>query len=63
MYQVTTSELCDQLLELHQRGTNVSLLVSSRVYSATDCQAAQTCYSKVSTSGELFWFLFLALNP
>jgi hypothetical protein len=48
MYQVTTPELCDDLLGLHLGGANVSLLVSSRVYDDADCQAAQACYAKVT---------------
>jgi hypothetical protein len=55
MYQVTTTELCDQLLEIHQAGVvDVELMVSSRVYSSTDCEAAQQCYAKLYDGGLRF---------
>lgn len=51
MYQITTTELCDELINLSQRGVEVSLLVSSRVYAQGDCSAAQQCYAKLYASG------------
>jgi phosphatidylserine/phosphatidylglycerophosphate/cardiolipin synthase-like enzyme len=54
MYQVNTDALCDQLLQLHDSGVNVSLLESSRIYDASDCAAAQACYAKLDAGGLSF---------
>ena len=51
MYQVTSDELCDEILDLKNRGVNVSLMVSSRIYAADDCAAAQQCYAKLNKGG------------
>lgn len=51
MYQITTPEICDELVSLFQKGINISLLVSSRVYDESDCKDAQTCYATLYSHG------------
>ena len=41
MYQITDSGICDKLLDIHNSGVNVSLLVGSYIVSYTDYAAAQ----------------------
>ena len=43
IYQVTDEGLCDQLLAMHNRGIDVRLLVSDRIYDYTDWKEAQVC--------------------
>lgn len=51
MYQVTTMDLCNKIIELHENGINVSLLVSSRVYDEGDCLEAQACLHLMHNAG------------
>ena len=41
IYQITDDGICKELLDLWQKGVNVTLLVSDRIVSYTDWRAAQ----------------------
>ena len=41
IYQVTDEGLCDQLLAMHNKGIDVRLLVSDRIYDYIDWKEAQ----------------------
>ena len=41
IYQITDDGICKELLDLWQKGINVTLLVSDRIVSYTDWRAAQ----------------------
>ena len=43
IYQVTDEGLCEQLLAMHNKGIDVRLLVSDRIYGYTDWKKAQVC--------------------
>ena len=43
IYQVTDDGLCEQLLAMHNKGIDVRLLVSDRIYSYTDWKKAHVC--------------------
>lgn len=51
MYQVTSSVLCDELVDMHQRGVEMNLLVSRSVFSVGDCMSARACYAKLHAAG------------
>jgi phosphatidylserine/phosphatidylglycerophosphate/cardiolipin synthase-like enzyme len=54
MYQITTDDLCSQLLDMNNKGINVSLMVSSLIYDSYDCSLAQSCYAKLYDGGLRF---------
>jgi phosphatidylserine/phosphatidylglycerophosphate/cardiolipin synthase-like enzyme len=51
MYQITDPTLCNLVQQISTSGINVTLLVSSRIYDATDCASANTCYSQLLSAG------------
>jgi hypothetical protein len=54
MYQITTDELCSQVIDMFNSGVNVSLMVSSRIYATGDCNSAKKCYAKLYEGGLRF---------
>lgn len=54
IYQITDYGLCDALISMkQQKGINVTVLVSSDIYSHYDKQGAQWCYRDLSKAGIL----------
>lgn len=51
IYQITDTGICDQLLQLSQRGVNVSIIVSARIVSYTDWKLSQDCYTSLYNGG------------
>jgi hypothetical protein len=49
--KVTSPEMCHQLLDLHQSGVDVKLLVGPRVSDQHDCPRAQACYAYLYDKG------------
>jgi phosphatidylserine/phosphatidylglycerophosphate/cardiolipin synthase-like enzyme len=51
MYQIT-EDVCDLLVELaSDAARTLRVLVSGRIYDVCDCEAAQTCYRRLSAAG------------
>jgi len=53
IYQVTDFGLCDSLQALSKQGINVTVLVSSDIYSHFDKQGAEWCYEALSKASIL----------
>lgn len=51
IYQVTDDALCDKLQDMHASGINVTLLVSSDIYSTYDKNGARYCYKQLYDAG------------
>jgi len=51
IYQVTDSDLCYKLQDLHESGVNVTLLVSDAIYSSYDKNGARYCYKRLHAAG------------
>jgi phosphatidylserine/phosphatidylglycerophosphate/cardiolipin synthase-like enzyme len=51
IYQVTDTTLCNQLETMYKSGLNVTMLVSSDIFSSTDKAAATQCYNQLSSAG------------
>lgn len=51
IYQITDKGLCNKLLDLHNDGVDVSIIVSARIVSYTDWRLAQDCYGLLYNNG------------
>jgi phosphatidylserine/phosphatidylglycerophosphate/cardiolipin synthase-like enzyme len=51
IYQVTDDEICDKILELFNKGVNVTMIVGSYIVSYVDYHKAQLCYQKLYNGG------------
>ena len=51
IYQITDTDLCNQILTLHKNGIKVSIIVSARIVSYTDWKLAQQCYGTLHDEG------------
>ncbi len=49
--QVTDMGLCQSLVDMHNAGINLTILVSYRVESPSDCPDANTCYNFLYENG------------
>lgn len=47
IYQITGDDIADELIRLARRGVAVRLLVSSSIYGAADCAAANAIYTRI----------------
>jgi phosphatidylserine/phosphatidylglycerophosphate/cardiolipin synthase-like enzyme len=64
MYQVTSTDLCQEIINLNQAGITVNIMVSYRIYDQTDCAAANVCYAQLYNAGLTLmkapWYYFFA---
>jgi len=51
MYQITSPDLCNAVQQLNSNSVAINLLVSQRIYDATDCAAAKVCYKQLYEAG------------
>lgn len=51
MYQITDPTLCTLMQKLSARGVNVTLLVSAKIYDASDSASAHACYDQLLAGG------------
>ena len=51
IYQITDTDLCNQILTLHKNSVKVSIIVSARIVSYTDWKLAQQCYGTLHDEG------------
>eukprot|EP00698_Gefionella_okellyi_P024067 TRINITY_DN8400_c0_g1_i1.p1 TRINITY_DN8400_c0_g1~~TRINITY_DN8400_c0_g1_i1.p1 ORF type:complete len:444 (+),score=99.21 TRINITY_DN8400_c0_g1_i1:72-1403(+) len=51
VYQITEPTLTTQLINMHQAGINVTILVSDKIFDETDWKASQVCYKQLYEAG------------
>ena len=51
IYQIENGSFCDFLIDQHKSGINVSVLVSSEIFSKTDYELAKKCYTSMYYAG------------
>jgi len=64
MYQVTSTDLCQEIINLNSAGVTINLMVSYRIYDEADCAAAKVCYAQLYNAGLSFmkapWYYFFS---
>jgi len=51
IYQITTDDFCDFFISQHNKGINVTILVSDEIFSYQDYEMAKKCYTKMYNAG------------
>lgn len=51
IYQITDTDLTNAIVSLYQKGVNVTLLVSHKIYDSTDSKLARQCYNTLYSAG------------
>lgn len=50
-YEISGSELCEELIALHDKGVKLDIMISYRIMSATSCEESNVCYAALHKKG------------
>eukprot|EP00762_Andalucia_godoyi_P006615 ANDGO_04980.mRNA.1 hypothetical protein DICPUDRAFT_96740 len=54
MYQINDDDMCSKLIDMHQSGIHINMIVSDHIFDQDDYETTQQCYKKLYAAGISF---------